>query len=62
VGEISAFRPYVPGFGDVDSLLDGVADALKSGGVFATTFRDYASKPLQGMIDLSRSAAMKIEF
>jgi SAM-dependent methyltransferase len=39
---------HLPDFVDVDSLLDGVADALRSGGVFATTFRDYASKPLQG--------------
>jgi SAM-dependent methyltransferase len=39
---------HLPDFVDVDSLLDGVADALRSGGVFATTFRDYCSKPLQG--------------
>jgi SAM-dependent methyltransferase len=32
----------------VDRLLDGVAATLKTGGVFATTFRDYAAKPLQG--------------
>jgi SAM-dependent methyltransferase len=39
---------HLPDFVDVDSLLDGVADALRAGGVFATTFRDYASNPLQG--------------
>jgi 2-polyprenyl-3-methyl-5-hydroxy-6-metoxy-1,4-benzoquinol methylase len=39
---------HLPDFVDVDLLLDGVADALRPGGVFATTFRDYASKPLQG--------------
>jgi SAM-dependent methyltransferase len=39
---------HLPDFPDVDLLLDSAATALKSGGVFAATFRDYVSKPLQG--------------
>jgi SAM-dependent methyltransferase len=39
---------HLPDFADVDSLLDGAADVLRSGGVFAATFRDYASRPLRG--------------
>jgi len=39
---------HLPDFADVDLLLDSAAAALTSGGVFATTFRDYASKTLQG--------------
>jgi hypothetical protein len=39
---------HLPDFADVDLLLDRSAEALKTGGVFAATFRDYASKTLQG--------------
>jgi SAM-dependent methyltransferase len=39
---------HLADFADVDTLLDGAADALRSGGVFAATFRDYTGKPLQG--------------
>jgi len=38
----------LPDFADVDLLLDSAAAALAPGGVFAATFRDYVSKPLQG--------------
>ena len=38
----------LPDFADVDLLLDSAAASLTSGGVFAATFRDYVSKPLQG--------------
>lgn len=38
----------LPDFADVDLLLDSAAAALAMGGVFAATFRDYVSKPLQG--------------
>lgn len=38
----------LPAFADVELLLDHAAAALVSGGVFAATFRDYVSKPLQG--------------
>ena len=33
----------------VDRLLDGAAATLKTGGVFAATFRDYATRPLHGV-------------
>jgi SAM-dependent methyltransferase len=39
---------HLPDFADVDGLLAGAAAALATGGVFAATFRDYASKTLQG--------------
>jgi SAM-dependent methyltransferase len=39
---------HLADFADVDLLLDNVANALKSGGLFAATFRDYLSKTLQG--------------
>lgn len=39
---------HLPDFVDVDLLLDNAAAALRSGGVFAATFRDYVSKTLQG--------------
>jgi SAM-dependent methyltransferase len=39
---------HLPDFPDVDLLLDSAAAALKSGGVFAATFRDYVFKPLHG--------------
>ena len=39
---------HLADFAEVDSLLDGVAGALRPGGVFVATFRDYASKTLQG--------------
>jgi SAM-dependent methyltransferase len=39
---------HLPDFADVDSLVDEVAAALASGGVFAATFRDYAGKTLRG--------------
>jgi SAM-dependent methyltransferase len=32
----------------VESLLESVADSLASGGVFAASFRDYATKTLEG--------------
>jgi SAM-dependent methyltransferase len=38
----------LPDFPDVDSLLDTAAAALRPGGVFAVTFRDYLSRTLQG--------------
>jgi 2-polyprenyl-3-methyl-5-hydroxy-6-metoxy-1,4-benzoquinol methylase len=39
---------HLPALSAVDSLLAAVASALPRAGVFATTFRDYASSPLQG--------------
>ena len=39
---------HLPGFSAVDSLLQSVAAALARNGVFAATFRDYATKPLEG--------------
>jgi SAM-dependent methyltransferase len=39
---------HLPNFPAVDSLVDSAASSLKPGGVFAATFRDYASKTLQG--------------
>jgi SAM-dependent methyltransferase len=38
---------HLPEFAAVDSLLENAAAALRPGGVFAATFRDY-SKPLTG--------------
>jgi SAM-dependent methyltransferase len=38
---------HLPDFSVVDSLLDAVAGSLKPDGIFAATFRDYVSKPLQ---------------
>ncbi|GAC1504060.1 MAG: class I SAM-dependent methyltransferase [Steroidobacteraceae bacterium] len=38
----------LPDFADVDLLLDSAAVALRPGGLFAATFRDYASKTLHG--------------
>jgi 2-polyprenyl-3-methyl-5-hydroxy-6-metoxy-1,4-benzoquinol methylase len=39
---------HLPALSAVDSLLSAVASALPRAGVFATTFRDYATAPLQG--------------
>lgn len=39
---------HLPSTRAVDSLFESVADSLASGGVFATTFRDYATKTLEG--------------
>jgi SAM-dependent methyltransferase len=39
---------HLPEFADVDRLLDDAAVALRRGGVFAATFRDYAGRPLSG--------------
>jgi 2-polyprenyl-3-methyl-5-hydroxy-6-metoxy-1,4-benzoquinol methylase len=39
---------HLPALGSVESLLKDVAACLPRGGVFATTFRDYATKTLQG--------------
>jgi SAM-dependent methyltransferase len=39
---------HLPDLADVDGLLDGAAAALTPGGMFAATFRDYASKTLHG--------------
>jgi SAM-dependent methyltransferase len=39
---------HLPSFSAVDSLLDSVAGCLRPGGMFAATFRDYATKALQG--------------
>jgi SAM-dependent methyltransferase len=38
---------HLPDFAAVDSLLDDVVVSLGSGGVFATTFRDYVSGTLE---------------
>jgi 2-polyprenyl-3-methyl-5-hydroxy-6-metoxy-1,4-benzoquinol methylase len=39
---------HLPALSLVESLLAAVADSLASGGVFAATFRDYASRDLAG--------------
>lgn len=39
---------HLPGLPAVDSLLSAAAGVLPRGGVFATTFRDYAGTTLQG--------------
>jgi SAM-dependent methyltransferase len=39
---------HLPNLSAVDSLLDSAGSSLRPGGVFAATFRDYASKTLQG--------------
>jgi 2-polyprenyl-3-methyl-5-hydroxy-6-metoxy-1,4-benzoquinol methylase len=39
---------HLPDPAAVESLLTDVAASLKDGGIFAATFRDYASTPLQG--------------
>src|SRR5450631_798939 len=39
---------HLPDTASVDSLLTDVAASLKDGGLFAATFRDYVSAPLQG--------------
>jgi SAM-dependent methyltransferase len=39
---------HLPNFSAVDGLLDSAGSSLRPGGVFAATFRDYASKTLQG--------------
>jgi SAM-dependent methyltransferase len=39
---------HLPSRESVESLLSGVAAALSPGGVFAATFRDYATRTLQG--------------
>jgi SAM-dependent methyltransferase len=39
---------HLPTMSAVESLLDSVAASLADGGVFATTFRDYATKTLEG--------------
>jgi 2-polyprenyl-3-methyl-5-hydroxy-6-metoxy-1,4-benzoquinol methylase len=39
---------HLPSFAAVDSLLSSVAAALSERGMFAATFRDYASKTLTG--------------
>jgi 2-polyprenyl-3-methyl-5-hydroxy-6-metoxy-1,4-benzoquinol methylase len=39
---------HLPTLGTVESLLEEVAACLARGGVFAATFRDYASRPLEG--------------
>jgi 2-polyprenyl-3-methyl-5-hydroxy-6-metoxy-1,4-benzoquinol methylase len=39
---------HLPSFAAVDSLLSSVAVALSARGMFAATFRDYASKTLTG--------------
>lgn len=39
---------HLPSMKTVESLLESVADSLAGAGVFATTFRDYATKTLQG--------------
>lgn len=39
---------HLPDAASLDSLLDAVAAHLAPGGVFAATFRDYVSAPLQG--------------
>jgi predicted TPR repeat methyltransferase len=40
--------PHLPSFAAVEKLLAAVAVALAPGGVFAATFRDYATKALEG--------------
>jgi SAM-dependent methyltransferase len=39
---------HLPTMSAVESLLASAAAALSRGGVFAATFRDYATRPLQG--------------
>jgi SAM-dependent methyltransferase len=39
---------HLPSMTAVESLFASVADSLASGGVFAATFRDYATKTLEG--------------
>jgi SAM-dependent methyltransferase len=39
---------HLPSVASVDSLLAAIAAALPHGGVFAATFRDYASRKLEG--------------
>jgi len=39
---------HLPTLGSVESLLKSVAAGLARGGIFAATFRDYASRMLQG--------------
>jgi 2-polyprenyl-3-methyl-5-hydroxy-6-metoxy-1,4-benzoquinol methylase len=39
---------HLPSMASVESLMDSVAACLPPGGVFATTFRDYATRTLQG--------------
>jgi 2-polyprenyl-3-methyl-5-hydroxy-6-metoxy-1,4-benzoquinol methylase len=39
---------HLPSFDAVESLLRDVAEALSEDGMFAATFRDYASKTLEG--------------
>jgi 2-polyprenyl-3-methyl-5-hydroxy-6-metoxy-1,4-benzoquinol methylase len=39
---------HLPDTASVESLFSGVAASLKDGGIFAATFRDYVSAPLQG--------------
>ncbi len=39
---------HLPAISAVESLLESVADSLASAGVFAATFRDYATKTLEG--------------
>ncbi len=39
---------HLPSFPAVESLLNSVAAALSAGGMFAATFRDYASETLTG--------------
>jgi hypothetical protein len=39
---------HLPSFSAFEALMDAVADALPGGGVFAATFRDYATRELTG--------------
>jgi 2-polyprenyl-3-methyl-5-hydroxy-6-metoxy-1,4-benzoquinol methylase len=39
---------HLPGRAAVESLLESISAALPSGGVFAATFRDYATRTLEG--------------
>jgi SAM-dependent methyltransferase len=39
---------HLPSFAEVEKLLAAVAVSLAPGGVFAATFRDYATKALEG--------------
>lgn len=39
---------HLPSMKAVESLLESVADSLASAGMFAATFRDYATKTLEG--------------
>jgi 2-polyprenyl-3-methyl-5-hydroxy-6-metoxy-1,4-benzoquinol methylase len=54
---------HLPTLAAVESLLSGVVAALSDRGMFAATFRDYASKTLEGnerfiLVRYSRSARM----